>query len=71
MDAGPLVGLCTVCAHLTDAKQVGLQTWWSCHAFPDHPGIPPEFALGKAEHRTSVPGDNGIVYAPADEEAPR
>lgn len=45
--------ICNSCAH----KRKGA----TCAAFPE--GIP-MFILRNGEHFTSIPGDNGIVYAP-------
>ena len=33
---------------------------WTCKAFPD--GIPEQILVGKHDHKTPFPGDNGIQW---------
>lgn len=53
------VPACRTCRH----KIPGTKT---CAAFPD--GIPVEIRNGSNQHRAPVPGDNGIQWAPIEDE---
>lgn len=50
--------LCQSCTHV---RGLG----WFCDAFPDGDGIPVDIQVG-GDHRTSRPGDSGIVFELAE-----
>lgn len=53
--------MCDVCRfrHPFD-PDVGVTT---CDAYPD--GVPGEIRYGDADHRSALPGDNGVRFEPA------
>jgi hypothetical protein len=59
------MGLCYYCAHLGDNNDADQMT---CAAYPG--GIPDLIIQGKRDHRTRLPGDNGVTFEPSDTTTP-
>jgi hypothetical protein len=53
------MGLCYYCAHLGENNE---DDEMACAAYPQ--GIPSLIVDGKRDHRSPLPGDNGILFEP-------
>jgi hypothetical protein len=56
------MGMCYFCVHLGENNDDDKMT---CAAYPD--GIPDLIIDAKRDHRTRLPGDNGITFEPEDD----
>ncbi len=60
-DALPVSPVCGFCKNKTGEYYRG------CKAFPGDYSIPREIWVGKHNHRTPYPGDNGILFEPRED----